>query len=232
MQCAVRHQAAADTLATAELLLKLWPQVRGPASRTRLGGPWPGWRRSAAGCRAERRTQAGGARQEAGRELGCRATAARIGDVGHGALERPAQLLGIRRAFHAQREVLGFRAEQVVDGTHRIATQRLELDDRHRGRGGGRWHFCSRLFLGSRRGLAGHRLDEAGFQQGLQGFVGLLHELAQLDRAALAVDKDQHGTGTRRQAACTRLDLVLAVGGLRVDGGHGQGGWYPNLTTN
>ncbi len=27
VQCAVRHQAAADTLATAELLLKLWPKV-------------------------------------------------------------------------------------------------------------------------------------------------------------------------------------------------------------
>jgi DNA polymerase-3 subunit epsilon len=27
VHCAVRHQAAADTLATAELLLKLWPQV-------------------------------------------------------------------------------------------------------------------------------------------------------------------------------------------------------------
>jgi DNA polymerase III subunit epsilon len=27
VRCAVRHQAAADTLATAELLLKLWPQV-------------------------------------------------------------------------------------------------------------------------------------------------------------------------------------------------------------
>ena len=26
--CAVRHQAAADTLATAELLLRLWPQIR------------------------------------------------------------------------------------------------------------------------------------------------------------------------------------------------------------
>jgi DNA polymerase-3 subunit epsilon len=28
IECAVRHQAAADTLATAELLLKLWPAVR------------------------------------------------------------------------------------------------------------------------------------------------------------------------------------------------------------
>ncbi len=28
IQCAVRHQAAADTLATAELLLKLWPALR------------------------------------------------------------------------------------------------------------------------------------------------------------------------------------------------------------
>jgi DNA polymerase-3 subunit epsilon len=28
IECAVRHQAAADTLATAELLLKLWPSVR------------------------------------------------------------------------------------------------------------------------------------------------------------------------------------------------------------
>lgn len=28
IRCAVRHQAAADTLATAELLLRLWPQVR------------------------------------------------------------------------------------------------------------------------------------------------------------------------------------------------------------
>jgi DNA polymerase-3 subunit epsilon len=28
IECAVRHQAAADTLATAELLLKLWPEVR------------------------------------------------------------------------------------------------------------------------------------------------------------------------------------------------------------
>jgi len=28
IQCAVRHQAAADTLATAELLLKLWPAAR------------------------------------------------------------------------------------------------------------------------------------------------------------------------------------------------------------
>ena len=28
IHCAVRHQAAADTLATAELLLKLWPQAR------------------------------------------------------------------------------------------------------------------------------------------------------------------------------------------------------------
>ena len=27
VRCALRHQAAADTLATAELLLKLWPQV-------------------------------------------------------------------------------------------------------------------------------------------------------------------------------------------------------------
>jgi DNA polymerase-3 subunit epsilon len=27
IRCAVRHQAAADTLATAELLLRLWPQV-------------------------------------------------------------------------------------------------------------------------------------------------------------------------------------------------------------
>ena len=29
IRCAVRHQAAADTLATAELLLRLWPQVVG-----------------------------------------------------------------------------------------------------------------------------------------------------------------------------------------------------------
>jgi DNA polymerase III subunit epsilon len=28
IECAVRHQAAADTLATAELLLRLWPQAR------------------------------------------------------------------------------------------------------------------------------------------------------------------------------------------------------------
>jgi DNA polymerase-3 subunit epsilon len=28
IECAVRHQAAADTLATAELLLKLWPAIR------------------------------------------------------------------------------------------------------------------------------------------------------------------------------------------------------------
>ncbi len=27
IQCAVRHQTAADTLATAELLLKLWPKL-------------------------------------------------------------------------------------------------------------------------------------------------------------------------------------------------------------
>ena len=27
IRCAVRHQAAADTLATAELLLKLWPAL-------------------------------------------------------------------------------------------------------------------------------------------------------------------------------------------------------------
>ena len=34
IQCAVRHQAAADTLATAELLLKLWPQAC-----TQMGAP-------------------------------------------------------------------------------------------------------------------------------------------------------------------------------------------------
>jgi DNA polymerase-3 subunit epsilon len=28
IECAVRHQAAADTLATAELLLRLWPAAR------------------------------------------------------------------------------------------------------------------------------------------------------------------------------------------------------------
>ncbi len=28
IDCAVRHQAAADTLATAELLLRLWPAAR------------------------------------------------------------------------------------------------------------------------------------------------------------------------------------------------------------
>lgn len=39
--CAVRHQAAADTLATAELLLKLWPALRAefarPSFRSALG---------------------------------------------------------------------------------------------------------------------------------------------------------------------------------------------------
>lgn len=33
ISCAVRHQAAADTLATAELLLKLWPAVRQQVKR-------------------------------------------------------------------------------------------------------------------------------------------------------------------------------------------------------
>ena len=39
--CAVRHQAAADALATAELLLKLWPALRAefprPSFRSALG---------------------------------------------------------------------------------------------------------------------------------------------------------------------------------------------------
>jgi DNA polymerase-3 subunit epsilon len=34
IECAVRHQAAADTLATAELLLRLWPAARAQRSTT------------------------------------------------------------------------------------------------------------------------------------------------------------------------------------------------------
>ena len=37
IRCAVRHQAAADTLATAELLLKLWPAARTQLARTDFG---------------------------------------------------------------------------------------------------------------------------------------------------------------------------------------------------
>ncbi len=37
IHCAVRHQAAADTLATAELLLKLWPALRRELPRPRFG---------------------------------------------------------------------------------------------------------------------------------------------------------------------------------------------------
>jgi DNA polymerase III subunit epsilon len=37
IQCAVRHQAAADTLATAELLLKLWPAARMQLDRVEFG---------------------------------------------------------------------------------------------------------------------------------------------------------------------------------------------------
>jgi DNA polymerase-3 subunit epsilon len=44
VRCAVRHQAAADTLATAELLLKLWPQVLGQ----REGDDWRALSRLAA----------------------------------------------------------------------------------------------------------------------------------------------------------------------------------------
>jgi DNA polymerase-3 subunit epsilon len=44
IQCAVRHQAAADTLATAELLLKLWPAVRAHGG----GDGWASLRRLAA----------------------------------------------------------------------------------------------------------------------------------------------------------------------------------------
>jgi DNA polymerase-3 subunit epsilon len=33
IHCLVRHQAAADTLATAELLLKLWPAMRAQGVR-------------------------------------------------------------------------------------------------------------------------------------------------------------------------------------------------------
>lgn len=47
IRCAVRHQAAADTLATAELLLRLWPQVRAQ----REGEDW----RSLARIAAQRR---------------------------------------------------------------------------------------------------------------------------------------------------------------------------------
>lgn len=36
VHCALRHQASADTLATAELLLKLWPRVRAQGQ----GGDW------------------------------------------------------------------------------------------------------------------------------------------------------------------------------------------------
>ena len=43
VQCAVRHQAAADTLATAELLLKLWPQVVAQGS----GSDWRALKRMA-----------------------------------------------------------------------------------------------------------------------------------------------------------------------------------------
>lgn len=35
IQCAVRHQAAADTFATAELLMQIWPQLRPLASNCR-----------------------------------------------------------------------------------------------------------------------------------------------------------------------------------------------------
>jgi DNA polymerase-3 subunit epsilon len=34
IECAVRHQAAADTLATAELLLRLWPRIRASGEGT------------------------------------------------------------------------------------------------------------------------------------------------------------------------------------------------------
>lgn len=44
VRCAVRHQAAADTLATAEVLLKLWPQVRAQ----RQGDDWQALSRLAA----------------------------------------------------------------------------------------------------------------------------------------------------------------------------------------
>ncbi len=37
IECAVRHQAAADTLATAELLLKLWPAVRAQQAAANFG---------------------------------------------------------------------------------------------------------------------------------------------------------------------------------------------------
>ncbi|MDP1901220.1 MAG: 3'-5' exonuclease [Rubrivivax sp.] len=47
IQCAVRHQAAADTLATAELLLKLWPALRAELPR-------PGFR-AVASLAAQRR---------------------------------------------------------------------------------------------------------------------------------------------------------------------------------
>lgn len=38
IRCAVRHQAAADTLATAELLLKLWPDAGAQLQRVDFGG--------------------------------------------------------------------------------------------------------------------------------------------------------------------------------------------------
>ncbi|WP_341893365.1 3'-5' exonuclease [Variovorax sp. YR752] len=44
VRCAVRHQAAADTLATAEVLLKLWPQVLAQ----RQGDDWQALSRLAA----------------------------------------------------------------------------------------------------------------------------------------------------------------------------------------
>jgi DNA polymerase-3 subunit epsilon len=44
IRCAVRHQAAADTLATAELLLRLWPRVL----EQREGGDWRALSRLAA----------------------------------------------------------------------------------------------------------------------------------------------------------------------------------------
>jgi DNA polymerase III subunit epsilon len=40
VHCRVRHQAAADTLATAELLLKLWPQVRAQLRAKDASADW------------------------------------------------------------------------------------------------------------------------------------------------------------------------------------------------
>ena len=36
IECAVRHQAAADTFATAELMLRLWPQIRAEAGSVKV----------------------------------------------------------------------------------------------------------------------------------------------------------------------------------------------------